>query len=108
MISLCAGGKYYHNIKSAVPTPGTEVMNGAIGHVDLDKVWPYTFPQQLREKKGYATGAQQFQSTSDLLCAILKLGNLCLLHQLHTRCFSESAAVVCCVCALSAVWKVHE
>ena len=32
-------------------------MNGAIGHVDLDKVWPYTFPQLLREKKGYATGA---------------------------------------------------
>ena len=55
--ALCAGGKYYHNIKSALPTPGTAVMNGAIGHVDLDKVWPYTFPQLLREKKGYATGA---------------------------------------------------
>ena len=89
-----AGGKYYHNIKSAVPTPGTQVMNGAIGHVDLDQVWPYTFPQQLREKKGYATGAQQSilnpPLRADLVSSTWK-------PVPHLR--SESAAVVLCLCA---------
>ena len=69
-------------------------MNGAIGHVDLDKVWPYTFPQQLREKKGYATGAQQL-----ILKPLLRadLGNYTWKSMPHLR--SESAAVVLRLCA---------
>jgi len=48
--------RYFHNIKSNLPTPSPEVSSGAITHVDLgNKVWPFVFPKMLREEKGYAT-----------------------------------------------------
>ena len=66
-------------------------MNGAIGHVDLDKVWPYTFPQQLREKKGYATGAQQ-----SILHPLLSRR----LGEFYLETCAASALRVCCCCAV--------
>ena len=48
-------GRYFHNIKSNVTTPGPKVTGGAVGHVDLgNKVWPYVYTTTLREQKGYA------------------------------------------------------
>ena len=78
-------------------------MNGAIGHVDLDEVWPYTFPQQLREKKGYATGAQQFIPQPLLRADFGSSTWKCV-----SRLRSESAAAVLRSCAPSAFWEVHE
>ena len=48
-------GRYYMNVMNAEPTPFWTVTSGAIGHVDLTKVWPQAFPKTLREEKGYAT-----------------------------------------------------
>jgi hypothetical protein len=48
-------GRYYHNIKNDAPTPYWSVTSGAIGHVDLTKVWPQMFAKTLRVQKGYRT-----------------------------------------------------
>jgi hypothetical protein len=69
-------------------------MNGAIGHVDLDKVWPYTFPQLLREKKGYATGAQQL-ILEPLVVSTQTWGESCV-----ETCATSALRVCCCGAAV--------
>ena len=48
-------GRYYHNIKNDAPTPYWSVTSGAVGHLDLGKVWPQVFPKTLRMERGYTT-----------------------------------------------------
>ena len=48
-------GRYYMNVMNQEPTPYWTVTSGAIGHIDLTKVWPNEFAQTLRREKGYAT-----------------------------------------------------
>ena len=48
-------GRYYPNVMNEQPTPYWSVTSGAIGHIDLTKVWPNNFAKTLREKKGYTT-----------------------------------------------------
>ena len=72
-------GRYFHNIKSAYPTPGAVVSSGAIHHVDLgNKVWPYVFPTKLREEKGYTTGL--FGKCMNLNCGLNTYANGSNLH----------------------------
>lgn len=48
-------GRYYPNVMNAEPTPFWTVTSGAIGHIDLTKVWPQNFAKTLRETRGYTT-----------------------------------------------------
>ncbi len=48
-------GRYFHNIRSDVPTPPTKGSSGGMAHVDYEKVWSVHFAGTLREKKGYTT-----------------------------------------------------
>ena len=50
--SSMQSGRYLHNIKNDDPTPYWSVTSGAIGHLDLTRVWPYMFAKTLREEKG--------------------------------------------------------
>lgn len=51
-------GRYFHNIHSDAYTPPAKLCgSGAVGQVGLEeKVYPFTFVEQLRVQKGYTTG----------------------------------------------------